>query len=122
VRYVWHPLHGREVIVRAHGTHGLVVCTPVGDADARGTIMPQWMLDEIACASTRVVVEPVTSIEALEELRQLLVDTHAMDAPTAALETSEPAAVAPVSSDVEQSSGAASPASRRHGRGRASAR
>jgi hypothetical protein len=119
VHYPWHPLHGREVIVQAYRAHDIVLCVPVGVEATKGNtvVMPDWLLDEVACTTMTLVAEPFVAVEVLEELQRLLIETRAMDAPCALAETraherpssspsrpDEPDASAPVRSSVDESS------------------
>jgi len=86
VRYPWHPLHAEQVVVHPHGT-GVVRCAPVGDARAKSILMDEWMLDPVACATMRSASEPSVCLDALEDLRRLLVQARDLDPPSASADT-----------------------------------
>src|SRR6266446_5439387 len=75
--YRWHPLYGREFVVRAYGRGELVRCVVVDDPSGASIVLPQWMFDPVACAAMRGTSEASVSIAALEDLRRLLLDAHA---------------------------------------------
>ena len=71
MRYRFHPLFGREVIVRV--TDDPHWCAYAED-DQRGigVRVPRWMFDAALCASLLICERPVVSTDALLALRRLL--------------------------------------------------
>ena len=70
VCYIFHPLHGQEVEpLHRHPRSGGVT---VRLSDDSLWVLPGWMLDPVACSEIRIAAEPVISLQALHELRQLL--------------------------------------------------
>lgn len=70
VHYCWHPLSGQKLRVTAHAkitNSNEVICQR---SDGTRVVLPLWMLDP-KC-SEFVVGQPVISLDALIELRQLL--------------------------------------------------
>jgi hypothetical protein len=86
VVYAWHPLQGREVVVLGRGAGGVVRCVAVGDPMERTVSIPAWMLDRASCTRIRAEVEPRVSMEGLEGLRRLLVESRALDAESSQME------------------------------------
>ena len=77
--YAWHPFHGREFAVEPHGNTDLFRCSVVEDRRAPHVLLPQWIFDPVACSVMREVSTPVSCLSALDELRRLLLETHALD-------------------------------------------
>jgi len=72
VHYPFHPFYGEHVqIFRRRSPDTVVLVLP----DESHLVIPDWMLDPIACAEVRRASEPVISILALHSLRKLL-DAH----------------------------------------------
>ena len=65
--------------MRAYGRGELVRCVVVDDPSGASIVLPQWMFDPVACAAMRGTSEASVSIAALEDLRRLLLDAHALD-------------------------------------------
>ena len=79
VTYAWHPLHGREFAVEPHGNGDLFRCSLDEDRGSRRVLLPQWIFDPVACSGMREVSAPVSCLPALDELRRVLLETHALD-------------------------------------------
>lgn len=77
VHYPWHPLHGRDVLVRGAKTgRRTVLRCQVDDDDRRDNReVPTWMFDQARCSQMVPSASPSVSWEALHELRRLLDDT-----------------------------------------------
>jgi hypothetical protein len=74
VLYPWHPWFGRAVWIYARRmNHGRMVarCGLEPRHDRRSVEVPQWMFDTAVCCQMRMAQEPVTSIDALRELKAL---------------------------------------------------
>ena len=75
VRYPWHPLYGREVIIRGRRREPgstRVRCQLLDDNTWR--VIPEWMLDATRCRSMEICAEPRACWSALLGLRELLDD------------------------------------------------
>ena len=75
VCYPWHPLHGRQVVIRGRRQDPgctRVRCQLVGDETWH--VIPEWMLDEARCRRMRLCAEPQACWTALLEMRGLLDD------------------------------------------------
>jgi len=74
VRYRWHPLFGKSIIVHGQlvkrGCHLFRYLLP-GQHDRIGFEIPAWMLDPARCAGMLLKVEPHVSWQALLSLQQL---------------------------------------------------
>ena len=80
MRYAWHPLYGCEVEVRtAERYRGVVRCFVPGE-ERRAKLLPEWMLDEAACARMHAAEDGSVSIAALEALVRLLAEAGTLDA------------------------------------------
>ena len=79
VHYAWHPLHGQQVEVRTGERYcGIVRCFVSGSEDT-AKLLPEWMLDEVACGKMRVARVACVAPSALEAVGLLLVESGAVD-------------------------------------------
>jgi len=78
VQYPWHPLFGREVLVRgAQRKHEAAMyrCHIPGKERRNCFEIPQWMFDSAVCSRMRVTESPHVCSTALQTLKQLLEET-----------------------------------------------
>jgi hypothetical protein len=73
--------------VRVHGSGDRVRCLEVNAPEGPGLLLPQWMLDAVACSSMRSVSHPAVCFSALDDLRQLLLEVCALDPTPASRDT-----------------------------------
>ena len=75
VQYLWHPLYGKQVFVRARrqrrGTE-VYHCYLAGSRLEKCFEIAAWMLDRAHCSRLRLQAEPEVHLEALLELQELL--------------------------------------------------
>ena len=82
VRYPWHPWHGQQVCIRRSSARtGLPVYQCAADANACRRLLeiPQWMFEASVVCLIRLAECPIASIEALTELKALIVAGPAVD-------------------------------------------
>ena len=74
VRYPWHPLYGKTIIVQGqllrHGC-SLCKCVQLGQQAGIGFELPIWMLDSAYCSRMQLADKPQVSWQALVSLKQL---------------------------------------------------
>lgn len=81
MRYAWHPWHEKLVEVRTSERFRGVVRCFLADEGSVGKMLPEWMLDESACAAMRVAHVGCASVAALDALIKLLDEAATVDAP-----------------------------------------
>ena len=82
VRYPWHPWHGQRVWIRRSSARtGLPVYQCAADANACRRLLeiPQWMFEASVVCLIRLAPCPIASLEALTEVKGLLVAGPAVD-------------------------------------------
>jgi hypothetical protein len=75
LRYPWHPWHGQPVFIRGvseRGGRAVFHCSLDASPGVRLLEIPQWMFDAAAVCLIRLSASPVSSCEALRELRELI--------------------------------------------------
>ena len=78
VRYPWHPLFGREVLVRGKQRKykaAMYRCHIPGKERRNCFEIPQWMFDSAVCSRMRVTESPHVCATALRTLKQLIEET-----------------------------------------------
>ena len=71
VQYRWHPLFGKDLIVKQTCRHKEEVYYIVQVADGTSALLPAWMADEAVCSGLRLG-SPCCSLAALRSLRDML--------------------------------------------------
>jgi hypothetical protein len=82
VRYPWHPWHGQQVWIRRSSARtGLPVYQCAADANACRRLLeiPQWMFEASVVCLIRLSATPTPSIEALREVKALMVAGQTAD-------------------------------------------
>jgi hypothetical protein len=74
VHYRWHPLYGKDVVVRGKkdGMRGVLRCQVDDDDKRDNREVPVWMFDRVRCELAEITARPHVSWDALLDLRWLL--------------------------------------------------
>lgn len=81
IAYQFHPFFHQSVSIvrrtRHRGVREVMVCVEGDQSDSQGTselriVVPEWMLDEVACMRMQVREKPQIQLQAILQLRSLV--------------------------------------------------